>query len=295
MAVDLVAAAITHFGLETRAVRPVPDSFSSTVRLLDLASGEQLVLKIPYVKQKLTRELDALTALQGDLPVPDVVDVWIPDDEGSGALLLSRLPGTNIPGAVSPDLAHQMGVLLAGLHTHKRDHYGDTEEGDEPNAHDWWAMYRARLEMWRPFCEEAMPPDLLASSLALYETLAADLPDADGPCWVHCDYRPGNILVEDGTITGLFDFESARGGAADLDFAKISHEVWELDPATRPVFLAGYGQVRPVPPLEQTLALYQLHNALGGVAWCVRRTDTNDPFLQENLDVVRRLTDRMAS
>ncbi|MCJ7550471.1 MAG: aminoglycoside phosphotransferase family protein, partial [Anaerolineae bacterium] len=214
---DAVQDAIAHFNLEIADIQPVPDSFSSIVRLIELVSGEQLVLKIPYVKRKLFRELGALEAFHDDLPVPDVIDVWVPDDDRPGALLLSRLPGANIVDPVTIDLARQMGGLLGKLHTHRLDHYGDREEAGDPLAHDWWAMCHAVLDRWKPHCVQAVPPDLYARSLALYRDLAADLPAPDGPCWVHNDYRPGNILVEDGKITGLIDFESARGGSADRD------------------------------------------------------------------------------
>ena len=287
---DAVHNAIAHFSLEIADIQPVPDSFSSIVRLIELVTGERLVLKIPYVKRKLFRELGALEAFHDDLPVPDVIDVWVPEDDRPGALLLSRLPGANIVNPVTIDLARQMGGLLGRLHTYRLDHYGDREEAGNPHAHDWWAMYHAGLDRWKPHCMQAMPPDLYVRSLALYRELAADLPAPDGPRWVHCDYRPGNILVEDGRITGLIDFESARGGSADLDFTKVSHYVWNPNPATKPAFLAGYAEIRPVPSFERTLTLYQLHNALGGVAWCVRRTNTSDPFFHENMAVIEQLT-----
>jgi len=288
---DAVQDAIAHLNLEIAEIQPVPDSFSSIVRLIELVSGEQLVLKIPYVKRKLFRELGALEAFHNDLPVPDLVDVWVPDDDRPGALLLSRLPGASIADPVDAGLARQMGDLLGRFHTHRLDHYGDREEAGNPDAHDWWAMLHDGLDRWKPHCMQAMPPDLYARSLALYRDLAADLPAPDGPCWVHNDYRPGNILVEDGKITGLIDFESARGGSADRDFTKVSHYVWKPDPATKPAFLAGYAEIRPVPDFERTLTLYQLHNALGGIAWCVRRTHTSDPFFRENLAVIKQLTE----
>jgi len=113
---DAVDDAIAHFGLEIADIQAVPDSFSSIVRLIELAAGEQLVLKIPYVKRKLFRELSALHAFHDNLPVPDVIDVWVPDDHRPGALLLSRLPGANIVGPVAVGLARQMGGLLGKLH-----------------------------------------------------------------------------------------------------------------------------------------------------------------------------------
>lgn len=285
---DPASEAIAHFGLRVTSITPVPESYSSTVRLLTLASGERLVLKIPYVRQKLLRELNALQAFANDLPVPRVLDAWIADD-GPGAMLLAHLPGTIIEGLVQPQLAYQMGELLARLHRHTLDHYGETYLPPDDDSLGWWEFMRDRWELWTRDASTVLPSDLVAAADALHDRLYANLPEPDGPRWLHCDYRPGNILVEDGVITGLIDFESARGGSADLDFVKISHRVWDAVPGTRAAFLNGYASVRPVPEIDHSLTYYQLHNAMGGVAWCVRRSDTEDPFLRENLEVLQHL------
>jgi len=288
MPTDPVAEAIAQFGLDVVDVRPVPDSYSSTVRFIELSSGQRVVLKIPYVRRKLLREMRAIHELS-DLPVPRLIDAWVPDDVSPGALLLSRLPGTVIHGALTSDLAWQMGRLLARVHTHTFPHYGDVEDAAGQEAPGWWAMKRARLDLWKPYCAQVLAPSLYSEAITLYDTLGADLPAPDGPVWTHNDYRPGNILVEYGDVTGLIDFESSRGGSADYDFTKISLEVWPSGRGTRDAFLSGYATVRPVPEIDRTLPLYQLHNALGGIAWCVRRTDTNDPFYRENLSVIEHM------
>lgn len=288
----LVAEAIDHFGLSVDTLEAVHESYSSTVRLITLMSGERMILKIPYVRIKLYRELQALEDL-GDLPVPAVLDAWIREDEGPGAMLLSVLPGSTIRGLVSAPIARQMGQLLARLHTHKLDHFGEISADHGMTGSDWWAIMDQRFEGWKPLCKPVMPEDLYRRTLERYAELKADLPEPDGPCWAHYDYRPANILVDvppggdDLRITGLLDFESARGGSADLDFVKISHRVWDIVPGTKEAFCEGYAAVRPVPDIERTLSYYRLHNAFGGIAWCVRRTDTSDPFFRENVTLLK--------
>jgi Ser/Thr protein kinase RdoA (MazF antagonist) len=279
----LVQEAIAHFGLKLCKIESVPESYSSLVRILTLENGERLVLKVPFVQRKLHRELYAIQHLQDDLPVPQVVDYWIQDDGGPGALLLSLLPGTVISGAVSSELAYALGVLLGRLHTHGLERYGDVYETAERSSLGWWATLRRTFDGWRPLCAEVMPRDLFQRTLDRYAELYASLPEPDGPCWVHFDYRPGNVLVQGKRITGLIDFESSRGGSGGLDFTKIQNEVWEVWPGTREAFLRGYGSVRPVPELDRALPFYTLHNAFGGIAWCVRRSSIDDPFFDENM------------
>jgi Ser/Thr protein kinase RdoA (MazF antagonist) len=289
---DPVDQAIAHFGLDVVRMDTGDDSYSSTVRLLTLSSGERMVLKIPWVRQKLRREVAALRALRQDMPVPALLDVWEPAaDTRQGAMLLSYLPGAVISDPVDRHLAHQMGALLARLHLHRRDHFGDENDPDRGHT-GWWALLHRAHDNWRPHCEAVLPPALWAQARARYEELYAGLPAPDGPCWVHSDYRPGNVLVlQEGTqrrITGLIDFESARGGSADYDFVKVSHYVWDAVPGTRAAFCRGYATVRPLPEIDGTLPFYRLHNAIGGIAWCVRRTGTADPFFRENLAVIEQ-------
>ena len=284
----LVQEAITHFDLKVNSVESVEESYSSVVRILTLESGERLVLKIPFVQRKLFRELYALEQLQGDLPVPQVMDCWIRDDGNSGALLLSLLPGSVITGAVSIELAFGLGVLLGRLHLHSLKRYGDVYETGERSPVGWWATLRRTFESWQPLCAEVMPRDLFEKAEEGYARLYASLPEPDGPCWVHFDYRPGNVLVQGTRITGLIDFESARGGAGTLDFIKIQNEVWDVWPGTKEAFLQGYGSVRPLPELERSLAFYTLHNAFGGIAWCVKRSRVDDPFFWVNMEQLKR-------
>jgi hypothetical protein len=68
------------------------------------------------------------------------------------------------------------------------------------------------------------------------------------PCLVHNDFAPGNILVKDGQITAVIDWDNAVIDAPHLDFVKMKY--WtaknvagELahDPALFAAFVDGYG------------------------------------------------------
>jgi len=288
MSTDLVQEAIAHFDLQIARAEPVEESYSSVVRILTLDSGERLVLKIPFVQRKLFRELYALQQLQGDLPVPQVIDCWIRDDGSPGALLLSLLPGNVITGTVSVELASALGALLGRLHTYSLGGYGDVYDTAQGSSLGWWATLRRTFESWQPLCVDTMPRDLFQKALNGYARLYASLPEPDGPCWVHFDYRPGNVLVQGKRITGLIDFESARGGSGSLDFVKIQNEVWDVWPGTKAAFLQGYESVWPLPDLECTLPFYTLHNAFGGIAWCVKRSRVDDPFFFENMERLKQ-------
>lgn len=289
MSETVVQEALAHFRLTPVGIASVEESYSSVVRILTLERGERLVLKIPFVQRKLFREVCALQELGGDLPVPRLVDHWIRDDESPGALLLSLLPGAPIRGRVSPALAFGLGSLLGTLHTHEVPDFGELLPAAEGPSPLWWPSLRRRFLSWQPLCAQVIPSHLIQRAEDRYAELSEGLPAPDGPCWVHFDYRPGNVLMQGSSITGLIDFESARGGSADLDFVKIQHEVWDPWPDTREPFLEGYRSIRPLPDIERTLPLYALCNAFGGVAWCVKRSRIEDPFFAENLNRLKQL------
>jgi Ser/Thr protein kinase RdoA (MazF antagonist) len=289
MSTDLVQESIAHFGLHVARVDSAEEAFSSVVRILTLESGERLVLKIPFIQRKLFRELEALQQLKDDLPVPEVLDAWKRDDGNPGALLLSWLPGRVVTGRVTPELAFDMGMLLGKLHTHQLEDYGEVFEPLKKPSAGWWAILDKQFQAWRTLCVDILPPELFQKALERYAQLSAALPEPDGPSWVHFDYRPGNILVQGEVITGLIDFESARAGSGDLDFVKIKEQVWDLWPDTKTPFLRGYTSNRPLPDIESTLPFYELGNAFGGIAWCVKRSKTDDPFFYKNLKKLKQI------
>lgn len=65
---------ISLFNLEVKEIIEVPESFSSTVRILQLTNDEKVVLKIPYTKTKLEREYRILKILEDKLPVPKILN-----------------------------------------------------------------------------------------------------------------------------------------------------------------------------------------------------------------------------
>ena len=107
---DLVAAAIEHFKLKVVEIRPVEESYSSTVKVLILQNQEKLVLKIPFAKVKFAREKRTLEMLQGKLPVPKLIDAWQPNDITAGVLLLSFLPGQSLSGVITSELSFELGI-----------------------------------------------------------------------------------------------------------------------------------------------------------------------------------------
>lgn len=274
---------IKNFRLNVQKIIAVPESYSSEVYCLILANNEKVILKIPYSQRKLFRELEMLELLEDKLPVPKVLDFWEGDEETPGAFLLTYIQGEPITELVDLKLAGQMGELLARLHQIPMKSYNLVQ-----NESDWWKSIHTTFLNWIPECKQVMSSNLLSNCIKVFEQFYQNLPEPDGPRVVHLDYRPGNILVNNSKIAGLIDFESARGGSADLDFTKPKIYVWDKYPKTKEEFIKAYESIRPLPDIAKTLPFYLFYNAFGGIAWCVKRKQLEGDFFKENLEQLKQ-------
>ena len=277
-----IIAAIQQFNLEVEKIHEVPESFSSTVNILTLNSGEKVVLKIPFSKSKLKREKQILELLDNKIAVPKVIAYWEGNENNTGALLLSYIDGHPIIGNISQSLAFDMGVLLAKLHQIKMPSYQlvGSESGD------WWKSIRIKFYERIDECKGHIDNSFLIKCSIRFEEMFSNLPKSDGPVLVHFDYRPGNILVKDDKIIGLIDFETSRGGSPDIDFTKVKVSIWDEYKGTKESFLNGYKSITVLPNIDKTLPFYLFYDGFAGIAWCVKRNRVDDDFYTENYNQV---------
>ena len=110
------------------------------------------------------------------------------------------------------------------------------------------------------------------------------LPSPDGPSFVHMDFRPANIIVDNEKVSGIIDFESVRFGSTEIDFTKLYRDFLSLDVNLYNAYREGYNNVRPLIDLENVLPFYQFTDAFNSIGWCNRRgIEKNALFLEENL------------
>lgn len=279
---DKIEYALKIFKLDVKEMYEVSESYSSTVRILQLENGEKLVLKLPYNQSKLMREESVLKLLSQNTLVPDLIDTWYGDDSHNGALLMTYIDGDPMLSTDDDGLIYQAGKILAELHEVKLE----TFELDEKND-DWWGSLKQRFDRWMEEIIGFIPKDIFLASQDYFTRIVEKSQSVDGPRLTHFDFRPGNLLVKDHQIVGLIDFESSRGGSVDIDFTKIAEYIWKENPRSKEIFLQGYRSVREIPDIENHLPIYEFFNAVGGIAWCVRRDKLQDNFYDENLKVIK--------
>jgi len=281
---ELVEKAIKALNLNVSMINPVTESYSSIVRILELEDGKRVVLKIPFTREKLLREEKVLNLLKLNPLVPELLDIWGGDESSVGALLLSYIDGEPMSLPASENVIYEMGKALAMIHSVKINQFelDDVEE-------DWCRSVRCKVEGWVSEIRNSISQSMLLKIDKFLNEYVMTLNQVDGPCLVHFDYRPGNILVRNGKVVGVIDFESSRGGSAEIDFTKVSNQIWSEYPASKKIFLDGYQSTRELPKLDEVLPIYSFYHAVGGITWCVRREKLDDPFFQENLSALESI------
>lgn len=208
------------------------------------AVGDDLVLKLypPVYLAESTTERTVLEALHGTLPTPAVKDA--DERDGWGRLLMERLPGATLaeawPALSTEDrhqLARELGELLAAL------------------APADWADFVAaqRAKVVEHHRKTGLDEAWIARIPAFLDTVDLGTPPVVP---LHTEFMREHVMVAEGRITGVFDFEPAMRGAAEYDFVAVGLFVSKGDGDLLRRFLDGYG--RPIDP-RRCLAYALLH------------------------------------
>lgn len=280
---------IEKLKLNVLSIEDVPDSFSSTVYKIKQVNQQIVYLKIPYSKVKLEREYEAIEILSDALPVPRLLEYWEGNDEIPGALLLSAIKGEPMPDTVDEKLAFDIGINHAKLHNVTPQQ--NTPYQGISNVYDHWSTF---LEThFYGFAEEVkdvIPEDLFKQSIDLFEELRKSLPHPDGPSFIHMDFRPANIIIQNNQVSGIIDFESARLGSTEMDFTKINRDIFMKNPRTLEAYQKGYKTIRPLIDLEAVLPFYRFTDAFNSLGWCKKRgIKKHQEFFNENYVILKSI------
>ncbi|MEF2293827.1 aminoglycoside phosphotransferase family protein [Virgibacillus dokdonensis] len=274
---------IQKFGLDVLQWNEVDDSHSSTVYQCTLLHGENVYLKIPFTKLKFQRELSAYEILQGSVPIPYLINYWSGDEECPGAFLISALKGKPLTAKTTPTVAYQVGTLHAKMHSVTPPTNGDFI-GINNEFDNWSNFIERQFQSFAADVRDILDERLYEKAIEKYKKMKQQLPSPDGPSFVHMDFRPANIIVHDGSISGVIDFESARFGSTEIDFTKLYCDILSLDSSLYQAYKDGYSSIRPLINLEEVLPFYRFTDAFNSIGWCKRRgVEKNALFLEENI------------
>jgi aminoglycoside phosphotransferase (APT) family kinase protein len=246
-------------------------------------AGPPLILKICASEQDYRRELHLLTLLASSLPVPAVVGTIAPSLENPGAILMECLEGDLLrPHDWNASLSYEVGAVLAQLHLNRTSGYGDlaTLQSLSLTASPY---FEEKFSEELCECESHLPSPLIERCRRYLASRRNLLDAVDGPCLIHRDFRPGNIIVHKGRLKGIIDWTAARSGFAEQDFCPMEQGQWPNQPEHKNALLDGYASIRTVPDYKHLMPLLQLGRALAVVGFCVKSSTWN----KENAQIYR--------
>lgn len=212
-----------HAGSAVVTAEPMTGGYSSRILGLTHEDGRETVLRQmvlePWRRHAvglLNREAGVQRMLAAGDGVPAPVPLAV-DAEGAAAgepsLLMTRLPGRI-------DLVRDDDAFLGALaEVLVQIHRFTPATGEWPRDFQSWAFEAKRQ----------VPP--WSSADAAYEeafALLAGPAPAYEPTFLHRDFQPGNVLWEDGGVTGVVDWVETSTGPADLDVAHCASNLATL-------------------------------------------------------------------
>ena len=114
---------------------------------------------------------------------------------------------------------------------------------------------------------------LFAEAFDYIETHSGVLEYQTGPALLHNDFHPKNIIVRDGKLAGVIDWECAQFGEPDFELTHLFH--WCIYPPepdkTFPALLRSvterFQAAAHVPGLAERLTIYQLEHDMNQIVW----------------------------
>lgn len=186
----------------------------------------------------MTREAEAIAAAHAaGVPVPRVVD-YADDGEALGApyLIADHIDGETIPRKILRDnryadartsMASELGRTLAGIHS--------IPLGSVPALR---SAPTADLDHLRTLYLDLDTPSAVTEIALAW--LAAHQPEPVGEAVVHGDFRNGNLIVDEGGLAAVLDWELTHIGDPREDLGWLLVKCWRF--GTEPE-VGGFGSI----------------------------------------------------
>lgn len=246
------------------------DAMVAIVYKITKVNGQQLILKVSERPGDYLREVFFLNHFAEILPVPKIIQVVEPKEGIHGAILMECLPGTLLKTEqVTETLAYEIGQCLGLIHLNCLTGYGDPIQGHlNSDPRDYFTL---KFEEGLDECRHHLPIDLIEQCQSYYDANVDLLVEVDGPCIVHRDFRPGNLIIHEGKLQGIIDWAGARASFAEEDFCSMEHGEWLSNPHNKKPFLDGYASIRPVPDYKPLIPFLRLNKAIATIGFTVKR------------------------
>lgn len=222
------------------------------------------------------REIYFLRQLKGAIPIPQIISTVEPSSNYFGSILMEYMKGELLKDEDwSYELAFNIGVILAKLHNNRTNKYGDLTK-PKTLVREANLYFNEKFQEELNECKGNLPDNLIEKCNTYLDKYQNFLGNVDGPCLVHRDFRPGNIIVCQGELQGIIDWASARSGFAEQDFCSLEYFQWDYHSKYKEILLEGYSSIRPIPNYQLILPLLQLGRALAVIGYTFKSKTWNN-------------------
>lgn len=240
-------------------------------------------------------------AISRGLPAPKILEVHEATDEKDMDFVLATvLPGQTMQSVIEknpasePELLFQAGALMAGIHKIKVEKFGSFDNRVSKNEGRLVGLH----ETYKDFVWCGLVENLgrLISFNVITGVQGKRLQDffeshnfepVDEPRLVHNDFADWNILVNDGSISGLLDWDECHGGdpVADLACWSTFYSIERFEE-----FLKGYKSVSDLPvDFKQRFHYYRLRYIISKMALRTKRAQVDkSQFVLDKIKVGRK-------
>jgi aminoglycoside phosphotransferase (APT) family kinase protein len=263
--------------------------YSNEVYAVTTQSGQEVIVRIHwYNSPYFENEKWALQRLASEgLAVPQTLYVahHLPGDIPHSVCVQNRLAGESLEGIIAsggltdselrPRL-FDLGRLLRKVHAVSMTGFGQINPNGHGAVSTWRQAYVEQLpteRAYRAAFHVGLHPDVVRESLELLAQ-CAELGDSVTPCLLHGDFQLQNVLVLDGQITGLIDFEFCESGdaAKEVPLGHRDSGGWSWFFGRQPIpsqwIVDGYFDGRPMDKtFEKRMMWFKLANSLNGLAY----------------------------
>jgi aminoglycoside phosphotransferase (APT) family kinase protein len=181
---------------------------------IELAEGEIYLLRL-YARGSAATEQYAMSFVQDVLPVPAVLFA------GDGWAVMRFLPGKLLQQA--PEAAADAGRALAQIAAVQFARPGELIPNNEPQSLPFDG-FEGFIQLCLDNLEARrwLGPELIAGVQGLLRQEASRFAELNQEArLVHGDFNPTNILVDNGKISGVLDWEFAHAGTPYMDIGNL--------------------------------------------------------------------------
>lgn len=246
------------------------DALVAIVYKVICADDKIFILKVCPRPQDYQREIYFLKHFSGLLPVPRLVKEVRPEQGVAGAILMEYLEGNILKKTdLTKKLAYEAGEILAQIHQNGTEKYGDPTQPQDLNKNPA-VHFALKFEEGLSECSISLPQELLKKARLYFDSHLRLLASVDGPCLIHRDFRPGNMMILNGKLRGVIDWASGRASFAEEDFCPLELGEWSNHLEIKKSFLAGYANIRLIPNYHAIIPLLQLSRTIATIGFTVK-------------------------